>query len=123
MIERTFKDTGIDVEKYLLVCEQLGQTPDPSKLPPERSMFPVEVLDAFILHDVLSDKWDGTSGYYMGKDFSALGTYIDIFNIVDPQQTVWFLKHIEYHNSKTINEKQEAKRKAEERKAKSNIKR
>lgn len=123
MIERTFKDTGIDVEKYLLVCEQLGQTPDPSKLPPERSMFPVEVLDAFILHDVLSDRWDGTSGYYMGKDFSALGTYIDIFNIIDPQQTVWFLKHIEYYNSKTINEKQEAKRKAEERKAKSNIKR
>ena len=83
-------------------------------------MFPVEVLDAFLLHDVLSDRWDGTSGYYMGKDFSALGTYIDIFDIVDKQQTVWFLKHIEYYNSKVINEKQEAKRKAEERKLKSN---
>ena len=119
MIERTFKDTGIDVEKYLLVCEELGQTPDPSKMPPERGMFPVEVQEAFYLHDVLSDRWDGASGYYMGKDFSALGTYLEVFNILDPLQTLWFLKHIEFYNSKVINDKQEAKRKAEERKLKS----
>jgi len=119
LIERTFKDTGIDVEKYLLVCEELGQTPDPSKMPPERSMFPIEVQEAFYLHDVLSDKWDGASGYYMGKDFSALGTYIKVFDILDPLQTLWFLKHIEFYNAKVINDKQEAKRKAEERKLKS----
>ena len=82
-------------------------------------MFPIEVQEAFYLHDVLSDKWDGASGYYMGKDFSALGTYIKVFDILDPLQTLWFLKHIEFYNAKVINDKQEAKRKAEERKLKS----
>lgn len=85
-------------------------------------MFPLEVQEAFMLHDLLSDKWEGMHGTYMGKDYSALRTYIDVLEITDTKTSLWFLKHIDYHNSKTINEKQEKRRKAEERKAKSRMK-
>ena len=101
------------------MCEQLGEEPDPKKLPVERGQFPIEVQEAFLLHDILSDKWEGMSGHYLGKDFSALDTYIKVFKIQDPQTSVWFLKHIEYYNTKVVNETQDRKRKAEERKLKS----
>ena len=54
--KRSFKDTGIDTEKYLAVCEQLNQEPDPIKMPPAMDSFPLEVQEAFFLHRMLSDR-------------------------------------------------------------------
>lgn len=108
----------MDVEKYLKVCEQLGEEPDLNKMPVERAIFPLEVQEAFMLHDFLSDKWDSMNGYYLGKDYSALETYINILDIEDAKQSLYFLKHIEYFNSEKINKNIKAKREAEERKAK-----
>ena len=87
-------------------------------MPVDRSNFPLEVQEAFMLHDLLSDRWEGMSGSYFGKEMSALKTYIDVFNITNPKQSLWFLKHIEHYNSQLINEKQKKRRKAQEQKAK-----
>ena len=84
----------------------------------ERSIFPLEVQEAFQLWDLLSDNWDGMNGYYLGKNYSALETYINIMKVHNPFVTVYFLKHIEFFNSEQINSKIKAKRDAEERKAK-----
>lgn len=81
-------------------------------------MFPLEVQEAFWLHDFLSDKWDGMNGFYLGKDYSALETYIKHLEITDSVTSLYFLKHIEYYNSELINSRIKAKRDAEERKAK-----
>ena len=80
--------------------------------------FPIEVQEAFFLHRMLSDRWDGASGYYMGKDFTAISTYLDVYNISDPTQTLYFLKHIEYEHSSMLNEKVKQQQEAEKRKLK-----
>ena len=46
--------------------------------------YPTEVREAFDLHRLLADRWDGMSGYYMGKDLSSLGSLISIYEIEDP---------------------------------------
>jgi hypothetical protein len=103
----------------LAICEQLGEEPDPEKMPFERDHFPLEVQEAYALHDMLSDCWDGMNGYYLGKDYSALETYIKVLDIENPKQSLYFLKHIEYHHSEQLNKKIKAKRDAEERRIKS----
>ena len=111
-LERFFKN-DIDLDKYLKVCEQLGQEPDPNKMPPSRGELPYEVQIAFSIHDMLPDRWDGMSGSYFGKDLSALGTIIDIYEVEDKKQCVFWLKNIEALNSRSINDRmaQERKRK------------
>ena len=101
-----------------MICDQLGEEPDPERLPVERSNFPLEVQQAFQLWDLLSDRWEGMSGFYLGKDYSGLQTYIDILEINDPLSSIYFLKHIDALNSDHVNKKIQAKRDAEERKAK-----
>jgi hypothetical protein len=88
-------------------------------MPLERGNLPVEVQEAYHLHDMLSDRWDGMNGYYLGKDYTALDTYIKVLKIEDVKTTLYFLKHIEYYNSDTLNKKIKQKRDAEERKQKS----
>jgi len=74
-------------------------------MPPSMDSFPQEVREAFFLHQMLSDKWEGMSGYHLGKDMSALSTYLDLYEIKNPKQTMYFFKHIENEHSQLINEK------------------
>ena len=48
------------------MCHQLGQEPDPDEMPPEIGVFPLEIQEAFLVHAMLPDKWDGACGSYMG---------------------------------------------------------
>ena len=109
-LERFFKH-DIDLDKYLRVCEQLGEEPDPEKMPPSRDWLPYEVQMAFSIHDLLPDRWDGASGSYFGKDLSALGTILDIYEVEDKKQCVFWLKNIEALNSRSINERMTRERK------------
>lgn len=88
-------------------------------MPPEMSSYPLEVQEAFFLHRMLSDKWDGMSGYYQGKDMTALSTYIKVYEISNPPQTLYFLKHIEHEHANMLNEKVKKQHEADKRKAKS----
>ena len=97
--------------------ERLGREPDPSKAPLEIYHFPLEVQEAFAIHSLLPDRWEGMSGTYMGKDWSALDTMLDIFDIEHKRDVVIFLKHIEHNNSQKINKEAEKKRKASEKPA------
>jgi hypothetical protein len=87
------------------MCEQLGQEPDPAKMPLDSSDFPEEVQVAFFIFSLLSDNWDGMSGTYLGKDWT--------------QCTLFFMKLYENIIVSYKSEEAEKKRKAEERKAKS----
>ena len=102
-------------EEYVVVMERLGREPDPSKAPLEVYHFPLEVQEAFAIHAMLPDRWDGMSGTYMGKDWSALSTMLDIFNVEHKREVATFLKYIEHFNSKKINAEGEKQRKARER--------
>ena len=79
--------------------------------------FPPEVQVAFLLHDLLPDRWDGMSGSYFGKDMAALGTLLDVHEVDDKKNTIFWIKQIEAKNSEVINKKIDRKRKASHNKA------
>tara|TARA_B100000902_G_C27192397_1_gene854588 strand:- start:342 stop:680 length:339 start_codon:yes stop_codon:yes gene_type:complete len=95
--------------------ERLGREPDPNKAPLEQHHFPPEVQIAFFIHALLPDRWDGASGTYLGKDWSALGTLLTVHQIDKPSLITIFLKQIDVHSQRQINDKLEKERKAEER--------
>ena len=66
---------------------------------------PIQVLPSSIFVNM--------STSHFGKDLSALGTIIDIYEVEDKKQCVFWLKNIEALNSRSINERmmQERKRK------------
>lgn len=67
--------------------------------------FPSEVQEAFLIHSCLPERWDGMNGMYMGKDWSALGTLLEVFEIEDKKTCVYMLKAIDDRNSNSINQK------------------
>lgn len=91
-------------------------------MPPTMQDYPLEVQVAFLLHNLLPDRWEGMSGSYLGKDYSSLGLLLDSWGVEDKKTCIFFIKHIEAFNSKGINDKLESKRKADERKAKAGAK-
>ena len=121
LIEKQFSKGQVPLDTYLDICEQKGIEPDPNEMPPTMGDFPLEVQVAFLLHDLLPDRWDGMSGSYFGKDMSALGTLLDIWEVEDKKSTIYFIKHIEARNSSNINKKLERKRKSSQPKAKGGI--
>ena len=106
------------MDTYLEICEQKGINPDPDEMPPTMGDFPPEVQVAFLLHDLLPDRWDGMSGSYFGKYMSPLGTLLNVHEVEDKKNTIFWIKQIEARNSETINKKLQRKRKAAESKAK-----
>ena len=117
LIQRKYKET-LDLDKYLAICEQTGEEPDIDKMPPEMGDFPFEVQQAFLIHSVLIDQWDGMSGMYMGKDMSPLGTLLDVYEVEDKRTVVYFLSYIIQTNSSNINEKTAERQKTAQRQAK-----
>ena len=77
LLERYVRESDqLDVEKYLRICEELGQEPDPAKMPLEPSEFPEEVQVAFFIYEFLEDHWEGMSGTYLGKHWNNLNIYL-----------------------------------------------
>ena len=109
----------IDYEQYIRICEQLGEEPDPQKMPLTESDFPDEVQVAFFMFNLLSDVWEGMSGSYMGKDWSGCDLLFSTYEVEDKRNTLYFMKMYERLTMNFRFEEAERKRKAEERKAKS----
>ena len=113
------QSSPVSVDQYLEICEQLGQEPDPQKMPLTESDFPAEVQVAFFMFNLLSDVWDGMSGSYMGKEWSHCSQLFDIYSVDEPKTTLYFMKLYERILMNHRAEESDRKRKAEERKAKS----
>lgn len=108
----------MDVEKYLRLCEQLGQEPDPTKMPLEYSEFPEEVQVAFFIFSLLADNWEGMSGSYLGKYWDGIEYYFKLYEVDEPKTILYIMKMYEGIIVEHRAEKAEQRRKAEERKAK-----
>ena len=118
ILDIQFKPGQISSDTYLDICEQKGIAPDPNEMPPTLGSYPYEVQVAFLLHDLLPDRWDGASGSYFGKDMSALGTLLDVYDVKDKKTTVYFIKIIEGKRSKLLNDKLAKDRKQAKNQAK-----
>jgi hypothetical protein len=100
--------------------DQLGQEPNLDEMPPEIDDFPMEVQEAFTIHIMLPDKWDGSSGSYMGKDWAALEPLLNINGIPQPERKTicFFLKFIESASTININESLKRQQDARARRSK-----
>ena len=100
------------------MCDQTGVEPNKDDMPPTAADYPFEVQVAFLLHDYLPENWDGMSGSYLGKDYSALEMLLKAHEVEDVKTCIYFIKLIDGYNIRKINLEQDKRRKAEERKAK-----
>lgn len=73
---------------------------------------------AFFIYDLLSDRWDGMTGTYLGKEWSSVGLLLDTFEVENRPVVIYLCKVYETLKVNYIAEEAEKKRKAEERKAK-----
>ena len=102
----------------MLVCEQLGEEPDPAKMPLDTSDFPVEVQVAFFMFSLLPDHYEGMSGTYMGKYWDGIDYYLKLYDVQDPKIVLYFMKIYEGILVSHRAEQAEQKRKAQERRSK-----
>jgi len=117
LLEQKFFKSQKKWDEYLVVCERLGKEPDENKMPIDDRDFPYEVQLAFLLHSVLPDRWDGSSGSYQGKDWSAVGNLLDIYQIEDKKTVTFFLKNVDILVTNQINKEVEKQHKQIERKS------
>ena len=101
------------------LCEQLGEEPDPTKMPLEPSDFPEEVQVAFFMFSLLPDHWEGMSGTYMGKYWDGIDYFFKLYEVENAREILYIMKIYEGVIVSSKAEKAEQQRKAEERKAKS----
>ena len=101
-----------------MLCEQLGEEPDPTKMPLELSDFPEEVQVAFFIFSLLPDHYEGMSGTYMGKYWDGIEYYFKLYEIDDVKTIMYIMKMYEGIIVTYKAEKAEQQRKTEERKAK-----
>lgn len=105
----------MSVDKYLKICEQLNEEPDPDKMPLDLSDFPEQVQVAFFVFDNLSDIWDGMSGSYLGKNWSDAGYVMNLYEVAEPKIVYYFAKMYERILMGYRAEEADRKRKADER--------
>lgn len=89
-------------------------------MPPEMGEFPIEIQEYFTLYNTLSDKWDGMSGTYMGKEWAGFSELCDIYNLEDKALALYFIRYMDGRRSEAMHTKQKADKKVAEAKAKAN---
>ena len=91
-------------ERYFKMCEQLGKEPNPKEIPPDMEDFPDIVIQALNTFSSLGDRLVPDIGY-MGKDFTNLPYYIEMYEIEDKEL---FLEILTYLESRAIKQSQDA---------------
>jgi len=119
LLDRHYKEGQLSLDAYFEICEQKGIEPDLDEMPPTIEDYPSEVQVAFLLHNLLPDRWDGMSGSYMGKDYSSLALLLDTWEVENKKDCIFWIKNIEARNAEQLNKELEKKRKSREAQAKS----
>ena len=102
-----------------MLCEQLEQEPDPTKMPLELSEFPEEVQVAFFMCSLLPENYEGTSGTYMGKYWDGIDYYFKLYEVHNRKVVLYIMKMYETLLISSKAQKSERQRKTAEQRAKS----
>lgn len=78
--------------------EQLGQEPKEHEIPPDGDDLPEIVTDAINTFNMLNDRIYSDVGY-IGKDYTNLNYFIDLYKIVDKE---YFLEILHWLDSRAI---------------------
>jgi len=90
-------------ERYFKMCEQLGQEPIEDEIPPDWEDFPEIAILAITVFSMLGDRLAADIGY-LGKDFTNLSHYLEIYEIEDKELFLEILTSLE---SRAIKQSQE----------------
>lgn len=69
-------------EKYLTLCDQMGQEPSEEKCPPDFEDFPIPVQQAIEVFNKLGDRVYPDIGY-LGKDYTALPLHMRVLGVTE----------------------------------------
>lgn len=103
---------GMDRQAYFDMCQALGTEPIEHEIPVEFSDFSSTVQQALELYNYLSDRWEGMSGVFMGKDYGIVFELFNTFNIdhfEDRKLYLRIMNHIDNIRSEIISRKQKLK--------------
>lgn len=90
-------------EKYFTMMEQLGQEPKEHEIPPDGDDLPEIITDAINTFNMLNDRIYSDVGY-IGKDYTNLNHFIDLYKIVDKE---YFLEILHWLDSRAIQKSSE----------------
>lgn len=96
-------DTGMTRERYLEMCEQMGNEPIEEEIPPDMSDFPIIVSEAVSTFNMLGDRIYPEIGY-VGKDYTNLNHYLELYGVEDKE---YFLYLLSWLDSRTIKKSSE----------------
>ena len=68
-------------EQYFAMCEQMNWEPKEEEIPKDLSVLSYDSQNALILFNMLPDRIEGMSGSWLGKDFSCLEIFMNIYEI------------------------------------------
>ena len=77
-------DVGMTKDKYLAICEQMGQEPSESRCPPDFDDMPIPVQQAIEVFNKLGDRVYPDIGY-MGKDFTSLNLHMEVVGVTNKE--------------------------------------
>ena len=105
------REDGVDVDQYLMICEQLGQEPKQEDMPVEFSDFHPEVQQAIMIYNLLPSRIAEFSGTYLGKDFGNLSFFFDMYEIERGWRQFYFqvVLMLDSIQSEIIDKKRKAK--------------
>jgi len=98
-------------ERYFMMCEQLGKEPIDDEIPPDWEDFPEIVVDALSVFSMLGDRMYPDIGF-VGKDFTNLPLYMDIYGVKDKEL---FLEILTFLESRAVDSSREALKKEREK--------
>jgi hypothetical protein len=105
-------------DKYLHMCELMGDEPDLDKIPPDFYDFPWYIRYAFDIFNYLPDKYMGggmSAPIYAGKDITALPVLFEAYQVDNPVDKLKIIKSINILDararSKAIKEANKASKK------------
>lgn len=90
----------MDRDKYFMMCEELGQEPVESEIPPAYEDFPTEVHTAYKMFNDLPDNYTGGQmSIFSGKDYTALPVLFELYS-VSSEDRLGIFRIINYLDSK-----------------------
>ena len=93
-------------ERYFEMQEQMGQPIDEEKIPPTMDDFPEEVNIAMDIFNRMGDRVFPDIGY-IGKDFTNLNLYLDIYGVDKQTEKDFILEIIEWLDARAIKKSSE----------------
>lgn len=98
-------------ERYLEMCRQLDQEPDPDEIPPDAEDFPDEAIQAMTIYSELGDRVVNEIGF-IGKDYTNLPILIEVYEVEDKELLIAILGELE---SRALKQSQEALKREREK--------